>query len=486
MSGPTTTIDLSEKDPTKTIDLRGNYVNIPGLSRHYSQSWGVRTLVSRFAFIDINPPYQRDLVWKLPMKQKYVLAIFEGTATALFHLVQKSGENAHHYWCMDAKQRYSAIKDFWENKFTVSMPCIDGVQRQFYWKDIQEYNPVAARKFEDAQLNVEIYEPMEMNTQKLVFETINSCVPLTRDEILYGKNYLFQAFLKTLFYGPFQQISGFTKNEISQDKGRKGLRQIHIIMMISFGMRLDELFALKAYNQENRTRSANSIETGLVNASGLSFEDLTKDYTWDKETIEKVGWTVAAKQFENACRWLREMITYENAQEGMTKFDSGLCIDLICFLIKTQQEKVINSAFVRANIQKLHLLVVEWVKYKKVDNKEEFNGQTQDKTVIEKRIDGLYEVARAVELDMSVKSRPIPQGEKTLAALTPGYRDPIDGRALRKENMRFDHVEAKALGSESAVKILGEASNSIKSSMSQRESEKIAEYIDRNRKTPIS
>ena len=439
-------------------------------------------LVSRFAYIDLNPPYQRDLVWKPKMKRKFILAILEGTATALIHLVEKSEQQKHFYWCMDAKQRISTIREFWENEFSVPFKCLDGVVREFYYKDLQQHNIGTARKFEDAQLKVEIYEPMPMATQKLVFEDINACVPLKYDEVLYGKNFILKAFLKTLFRGPFSQISGFAKGGIAEDRNRIGLRQIHIIFMEVFGLRFDESFAIKAYNQEQRTKSANDLERYLIEDCGLSFQSLTQNYTLTKETIEDIGWALKMKHFDNACRWLRDMITYNNAQEGMTKWDSGLVVDFMCCLMKLQQEKIINSAYVRANIKTFHEFVIAWMHHKRVSHKVDFSGKTEDKKTMEMRMTRMISIAEETGIDLSVKSRSISETDRMMAAISPGFRDPIDGRALRKDNMEFDHVEAKALGSESAVKVISNASNNLKGALNQKQAEEIAGYIKDNRK----
>lgn len=72
--------------------------------------------------IDINPPYQRGLVWTLEQKQKYIESLFNETAVITPTIVlnwENSIDNGA-YEVIDGKQRLTTIFDFIENKFCLS------------------------------------------------------------------------------------------------------------------------------------------------------------------------------------------------------------------------------------------------------------------------------------------------------------------------------------------------------------------------------
>lgn len=72
--------------------------------------------------VNINPPYQRDLVWSLEQKQKYIENLFNETAviTPTIILNWEDFKNYGEYEIIDGKQRLTTIFDFIENKFCLS------------------------------------------------------------------------------------------------------------------------------------------------------------------------------------------------------------------------------------------------------------------------------------------------------------------------------------------------------------------------------
>lgn len=72
--------------------------------------------------VDMNPEYQRELVWELEDKQKLIHSIFNNIDIGKFVFIKRdydSRKNAtpHLMEILDGKQRLTAIKDFWEDRF---------------------------------------------------------------------------------------------------------------------------------------------------------------------------------------------------------------------------------------------------------------------------------------------------------------------------------------------------------------------------------
>ena len=503
-----TKTSVDSYNPTK-VEIRGNnYLGIDGLAEHRQKAWSVSLLVSSMSSIDTNPPYQRDLVWAEHLKADFIRSLLSGIATPPIHLVKKKHWDVDRtYWGMDGKQRINAISGFYDSDFPVLLPLEGGGEGEFYYSELLETNPAVITAFLEAQVLVEIYDPMPMATQRLVFNVLNKGVPLKRDEILYGKNYLLQGFLKTIFKNEFAQVVPFTMDSIQNDRCRFGLRQLHIVLLLCYGLRFDEDFAVKSYAQGKRTKSADLIEE-MLRQRNIECDRMESDYTWSDDLIKVVGWHDHRVAFKYACRRLHDMITYNNAQPGLVRLDSGLCIDFLSFLIKLHQEQAINSEFVKKHLRLFHLFLVGWVDYKKTNadvadaiddgsdeedpdkdflnySYAELNTKTQDKATVQKRITGMYEIAKSVGLDLSPKSKDISSTAKLKAALSPGYTCPISGGPLRRDNMEFDHVEAKSLTSgPSSVRIIRGDTNRAKGALDLDALEKTADYVRENSNPP--
>lgn len=70
--------------------------------------------------LDMNPFYQRDIVWTEEQKRKYIEAIFESkvTISATILLNYKNYEK-NTYEILDGKQRLTAVFEFLEGKFSI-------------------------------------------------------------------------------------------------------------------------------------------------------------------------------------------------------------------------------------------------------------------------------------------------------------------------------------------------------------------------------
>lgn len=72
--------------------------------------------------IDMNPDYQRGLVWSLEDKQSLIDSIFNNVDIGKFSLIQRDYETAkkttqHTYEVLDGKQRLTALIEFREDRF---------------------------------------------------------------------------------------------------------------------------------------------------------------------------------------------------------------------------------------------------------------------------------------------------------------------------------------------------------------------------------
>jgi len=73
-----------------------------------------------FFGVDMNPDYQRELVWELEDKVKLIDSIFSNVDIGKFvfrQMPERISIDAPYYQVIDGKQRLSTIKDFYEDRF---------------------------------------------------------------------------------------------------------------------------------------------------------------------------------------------------------------------------------------------------------------------------------------------------------------------------------------------------------------------------------
>lgn len=81
--------------------------------------------------VDLNPIYQRDLVWTQEQKEHYLINLFESRASIEPTIVQyyENDTNNEIYEVLDGKQRLSTLFDFIDNKISVN---------GLYFKDLHD------------------------------------------------------------------------------------------------------------------------------------------------------------------------------------------------------------------------------------------------------------------------------------------------------------------------------------------------------------
>ncbi len=116
--------------------------------------------------LDINPPYQRDLVWSLENKKAYIKHLFdEQNTSGLFVLYHNDYGSEYLYEVIDGKQRINALIEFKLNKLSID---ING-KEVFY----RELSPLDVRLFNQRVVNVAVAKDLT-NAQKIkLFLNIN-------------------------------------------------------------------------------------------------------------------------------------------------------------------------------------------------------------------------------------------------------------------------------------------------------------------------
>jgi len=157
--------------------------------------------------MNINPEYQRDVVWTPQRMTHLIDSLFNNyyVPPLIFKVVSghKPGTNERRRWrtCIDGKQRLTAIQRFFDGE----LPYIDKQKRKWYYrvsnnvKGAQRLLPQEEREFiENVQIvNIE-YEHLTEEQEEDMFQRVQLGVPLTGAEKLAALNGKLPSFINDL------------------------------------------------------------------------------------------------------------------------------------------------------------------------------------------------------------------------------------------------------------------------------------------------
>lgn len=207
--------------------------------------------------LDLEPPYQRDAVWTQKQQRNFIQSCFNPKmAIPPFYIAEKRRKRgATLYTALDCRQRSTAIRDFFQDKFwvyifkSVTTGGTTKVKRfRMKWSEIESNDDLF--RLREIFLNREIEmvefsaseggEAMGYEDQAMIFDSLNSGTPLNNDEVNYCTNYLARRVLDEAFVRVFKSEAvipdegdGFGPGLASmvQASTRNGVRFRHLRVM---------------------------------------------------------------------------------------------------------------------------------------------------------------------------------------------------------------------------------------------------------------
>ena len=99
----------------------------------------IESLISKIyhSGVDFEPEYQRDFVWSKEQKVALIDSIFRNIEIGKFSFIKKDYSNDLFYEILDGKQRLTALREFYENRFTYKDKTFDelGFRDQIWFKN---------------------------------------------------------------------------------------------------------------------------------------------------------------------------------------------------------------------------------------------------------------------------------------------------------------------------------------------------------------
>jgi len=196
---------------------------------------------------DLQPDFQRDIVWNIEKQQKLIDSILRGWHIPPIHLVKIEGKEQ--FEVLDGKQRLFSVFNFLENRFPFNARFIPGIDnfKELHRKKFSEFPPNIQQKFLYLKLRIFEVSDVSQNEATELFLRLNLGVTVTAPEkrnCIYGpiKNYL----RKEVIY-EFEDL--FNKDTLRFNNLRMAYQDV-----------LDKLFFLEKNKGLNYKPSSRALE----------------------------------------------------------------------------------------------------------------------------------------------------------------------------------------------------------------------------------
>lgn len=450
------------------IQISGNNTNNAEANKNES----IQRFLRRFSAYDLNPPYQREFVWKEERCQKLIESIIEETRIGPISVVRKGERdgNFDNYWVMDGKQRLQTIIHFAKGVFPIPLMLESGPVN-IYYKGIQnaaEKGSVVCKNFielfELYNLDLTIYRTMDFDEQQKKFHKINYSEPFNKNEMIFCSRFvLCQNFFVTIWTNKIvPYIGAYLTSDQRRNFRQTGTRQMANILLLLLGAALKDRYQAKIIDKRHIEDMCQILELqlkqkGLTMTSEIS-EELIQEFLG--------GFLVT---LEDVAKSVRRILTYRQHYGIVIK--GVTVIEFFIFLARYFQSNVFTPNYIIENLETFSKIIAMYTIVKDLVggmNRQTTNrGKVQEKQDLLDRIlkepvsvytDSLKSLSlHATEqnvairkflgkkedwdfkLDLGKKNKPITKIQRNLAVLTSDGRDPVSGSDITKANAHVHH-----------------------------------------------
>tara|TARA_B110000495_G_scaffold184460_1_gene181498 strand:+ start:370 stop:1737 length:1368 start_codon:yes stop_codon:yes gene_type:complete len=178
-----------------------------------SEHCKISSVISEQTDYNLDPPYQRGNVWEDSARGELIKSIIQNVCIPSI-IVSKNLDNI--YIVIDGKQRLTTLFKFVDNKF----PLIWNDKNIYYSEAKNDtdyrFTKNQKKKFNQKSLVFCLYDNLDIEQQRSIFEKINYGVDLSDGEKLKGsnnKNVPTLTKLKNKYFSKFEDINRYFKNK---------------------------------------------------------------------------------------------------------------------------------------------------------------------------------------------------------------------------------------------------------------------------------
>jgi hypothetical protein len=190
--------------------------------------------------IDLEPEYQRGVVWNIQKQSAVIDSIFRHcyVPPILFSIhvrENEDGDNEDLRICVDGKQRLSSIYKFMNNEIPIREP---GTGRSFWYKykprqkQFRSFTEKQREKFDNLQINCIEYTGLDEERERDMFQRVQMGVTLTPAEKLSANLGSWPDFLRELVKRYIENDEMNLRHVIKMDRGKDFMYMGMITLLI--------------------------------------------------------------------------------------------------------------------------------------------------------------------------------------------------------------------------------------------------------------
>lgn len=432
---------------------------------------------------DVSPVYQRDFVWKRRRQQKLIDSIVAGRSINAFHICRKDNTaHSSEYYVVDGKQRLSTIRNFFNGKyvdgkkFAVKIRMTNGEERYVTFEDAKRLSEkdsncaVLVQNFLEYTLRFNVYESLDIPSQKELFECINESEHLSANEQIFCRNYIAKSFYKSIYFKYFNCLFPFLSQEMKNDNRFKGARMVAEFLYLSYGKDFEDKFLCRDTKTLDMNKTIDFVNQKLEHngLDGTSLPDpIVLEKILGKEKLQEVKEVL--KSFEYILSDKRPVL----AGAIKTSRDKMWVFDCINWLMSKFQKDILNFSYVSENYEKFLTMFKDYQTWR------DSNDAIKEQTVMGRKMEKRLSIIEAMfndqvrKFDTGEKNKSAPKS--TLSArLNAPQNDSITGRLL--QDVDIDHVPPKSLSSENKFVAIDSHGNRKKSNFDAKFAQKTLDY----------
>ena len=207
--------------------------------------------------INLNPDYQRDVVWNNVLRTDLINSIMDGYYVPPVVLEENNETNIRE--CVDGKQRLTTLYDFFRNELKIK---VNGYNKKKIYSELNKSEQKKYRNYKLPVTEISGYTDKEKRNQ---FQKIQNAQTMRGSEKMYARKDI--SLIKKI-KDKFNNLDTLEKN-LKIKNNRKGLFQV---MVFCYGI-LDNTY-IKQYNDKNITN--------FYDDDQLEIDDSKINFIYDK------------------------------------------------------------------------------------------------------------------------------------------------------------------------------------------------------------
>ncbi|VVB86101.1 Uncharacterised protein [uncultured archaeon] len=283
---------------------------------------------------DLQPDFQRDIVWNQQKQQKLIDSIMRGWHIPPIHLVKIEGKEV--YEVLDGKQRLFSIYNFLNDKFTFNAKFIPGMDdfKELHGKKFSQFPESVKNKFLFTTIRIFQVTDVRMNEATELFLRLNLGVTVADSE------------KRNCIYGPVKNflreiINNYPKLFCIETLGFPNLRMAYqdVLDKIFFlekkgnldnkpnSKALEKMYFEKIINEAveaNLRKNLKLLESVLQNSNHKLTKSTLMSYYWflrDIQTIDNVNVMILSKFLKKFEDWRKNQeYRFENDMSVHNKY----------------------------------------------------------------------------------------------------------------------------------------------------------------------